>query len=49
MQLEASVPAEQLGQVRVGMPIDFTVNGYPNRAFNGRITRVNPVPSSPRR
>ena len=43
MQLEASVPAEQLGQVRVGMPIDFTVNGYPNRAFTGRITRVNPT------
>lgn len=43
MQLEASVPAEQLSQVRVGMPIDFTVNGYPNRAFTGRITRVNPT------
>ena len=43
MQLEASVPAEQLNQVRVGMPIDFTVNGYPNRAFTGRITRVNPT------
>ena len=43
MQLEASVAAEQLGQVRVGMPIDFTVNGYPNRAFTGRITRVNPT------
>ena len=43
MQLEASVPAEQLGQVRVGMPVDFRVNGYPNRAFTGRITRVNPT------
>jgi len=43
MQLEASVPAEALGQVRVGMPIEFSVNGYPNRTFTGRITRVNPV------
>ena len=43
MQLEASVPAEQLGQVRVGMPVNFSVNGYPNRAFVGRITRVNPT------
>ncbi len=42
MQLEASVPADQLSQVRVGMPVDFRVNGYPNRAFTGRITRVNP-------
>ena len=25
------------------MPIEFKVNGYPNRTFTGRITRVNPV------
>ncbi|MEP6731513.1 MAG: efflux RND transporter periplasmic adaptor subunit [bacterium] len=43
MQLEASVPAEQLGQARVGMPVEFKVNGYPNRTFSGRITRVNPT------
>ncbi|MES2180388.1 MAG: efflux RND transporter periplasmic adaptor subunit [Gemmatimonadota bacterium] len=43
MQLEASVPAEQLGQVRLGMPVEFKVNGYPTRAFTGRITRVNPT------
>ena len=43
MQLEASVPAEQLGQARVGMPVEFKVNGYPNRTFTGRITRVNPT------
>ena len=43
MQLEASVPAEALSQVRVGMPVDFKVNGYPNRSFTGRITRVNPT------
>lgn len=43
MQLEASVPAEQLGQVRVGMPVEFKVTGYPTRTFLGRITRVNPT------
>jgi membrane fusion protein, multidrug efflux system len=43
MQLEASVPADQLSQVRVGMPVDFKVTGYPTRSFVGRITRVNPV------
>ena len=42
MQLEASVPAEALAQVRVGMPIDFKVTGYATRTFTGRITRVNP-------
>ncbi len=43
MQLEASVPAEALAQVRVGMPVQFSVNGYPNRSFAGRVTRVNPT------
>ena len=43
MRLEASVPAEDLTDVRLGLPVDFTVNGYPGRHFTGRITRVNPV------
>lgn len=42
MQLEASLPAAQLSMVRLGMPIEFKVNGYPNRTFTGRITRINP-------
>jgi len=43
MRLEASVPAEQLGQVKVGDPVTFTVNGYGDRKFAGKVTRVNPV------
>jgi RND family efflux transporter MFP subunit len=43
MRLEASVPADQLAEVHVGAPVDFTVNGYPNRKFTGRVTRINPV------
>ena len=43
MRLEASVPADQLSAVRLGAPVDFTVNGYPNRAFTGHITNINPV------
>ena len=43
MRLEASVPADQLSAVRVGIPVDFTVNGYPGRQFTGRVTRINPV------
>src|SRR6185503_12784132 len=43
MRLEASVPADQLSAVRLGMPVDFSVNGYPNRQFTGRITNINPV------
>jgi RND family efflux transporter MFP subunit len=43
MRLEASVPADQLASVRVGMPVQFSVSGYPGRTFDGRITRVAPV------
>lgn len=43
MRLEASVPADQLSEVHVGAPVDFTVNGYPGRRFTGRVTRINPV------
>ena len=43
MRLEASVPAEQLSVVRMGLPVSFTVNGYPDRVFTGRITRINPT------
>jgi membrane fusion protein (multidrug efflux system) len=43
MRLEASVPADQLSSVRLGEPVDFSVNGYPNRAFTGRITSINPI------
>jgi len=43
MRLEASVPAEQLAAIRIGVPVQFTVSGYPGRQFEGRITRINPV------
>ena len=43
MRLEASVPAEQLSVVKVGLPVHFTVGGYSDRVFTGRITRVNPT------
>jgi membrane fusion protein, multidrug efflux system len=43
MRLEASVPAEQLSLIRVGVPVNFTVSGYPGREFLGHIVRVNPT------
>jgi RND family efflux transporter MFP subunit len=42
LQLEAALPAEQLGQLKVGAPVQFTVTGYAGRAFRGAITRINP-------
>lgn len=43
MRLEASVPAQEMAEVKVGMPVQFEVTGYPGRRFTGRITRVNPT------
>jgi len=43
MRLEASIPADQLTEVHIGVPVSFTVNGYPGRAFTGRVTRINPT------
>ena len=42
MRLEAAVPAEQLGQVRINAPVRFSVTGYPGRTFEGRISSINP-------
>ncbi len=43
LQLEASIPSEQLVQVKVGAPVDFTVTGYGNRTFRGLVSRINPI------
>jgi membrane fusion protein (multidrug efflux system) len=43
LRLEASVPAEALAHVRVGLPVEFTVAGYASQRFTGRVSRVNPT------
>jgi membrane fusion protein (multidrug efflux system) len=42
LRLEASVPAEQIGRLRAGTDVEFTVNGL-DRQITGRIERINPV------
>jgi RND family efflux transporter MFP subunit len=42
MQLNASVPAEALAAISVGLPVDFTVRGY-DTPFAGRIERISPT------
>jgi membrane fusion protein, multidrug efflux system len=42
MQLEATVPADQLQSLKIGTPVEFTVSGYGARRFQGRIARINP-------
>lgn len=43
LQLEAAVPATEIGQIRVGQKIEFRVDGFGNRAFVGSIERINPT------
>jgi len=43
LQLEAAVPPAAIGQVRVGQPISFRVEGFGERGFEGRIERINPA------
>lgn len=43
LRLEASVPAEAIGSISVGAPVLFSVNGYPGRTFEGKVTRINPT------
>jgi len=42
LELEAAVPASQIGQVRVGQSVAFRVDGFGERPFEGRIDRINP-------
>ena len=43
LRLEASVPAVQLESLSTGTEVDFTVSGYSDRKFVGRIERINPT------
>jgi membrane fusion protein (multidrug efflux system) len=45
MRLEASVPSEDLSQLRPGAIVEFTVRGY-DQTFTGRIERVAPQADS---
>jgi RND family efflux transporter MFP subunit len=43
LELEASVPPAAIGKVKVGQPMEFRVEGFGERAFAGRIERINPA------
>lgn len=43
MRLEGSIPAAELGAVRIGAPVRFTVTGYPGQVFTGTVARINPA------
>lgn len=40
MQVEASVDEADIGQVKVGQPVNFTVDSYPERVFRATVRQV---------
>lgn len=42
LRLEAAVPADRIGEVRVGHEIDFQISGY-DRRFEATIDRISPA------
>ena len=43
MELEAAIPATAIGQVKTGQKLQFRVDGFGERAFDGTIERINPA------
>ncbi|HUB86968.1 MAG TPA: efflux RND transporter periplasmic adaptor subunit [Verrucomicrobiae bacterium] len=46
MQIDAAVDEADIGGVREGQPVDFTVDAYPNRTFHGDVTQVRNAPTN---
>jgi multidrug efflux pump subunit AcrA (membrane-fusion protein) len=48
IKLELQTPESNSADMRIGLLVEATVPGYPNRVFQGRVTAVNPAvdPSS---
>jgi HlyD family secretion protein len=44
MQLDASVVEADIGKVRVGQKVSFTVDAYPDRTFTGEVRQVRNAP-----
>jgi membrane fusion protein, multidrug efflux system len=43
LSLTVTVPSSQLGDVRVGQPLEFTTDSRPGQTFTGRVMFINPV------
>ena len=43
MELQAAVPAVDVPELAIGMPVDLAIDGFGDRRFSGRIERINPA------
>lgn len=46
MNISASVSEADIGQVRVGQAVDFTVDAFPDEIFHGTVTQVRKSPTT---
>ena len=46
MQIDAAVDEADIGGVKEGQSVDFTVDSYPNRTFHGVVTQVRNAPTT---
>lgn len=44
MELIAQVAEADIGRIRPGLPVTFTVNAFPDVEFTGKVTQIRPVP-----
>ncbi len=42
LEVQAMVPALDVPELRLGMPVELNVDGYGERRFQGRVERINP-------
>ncbi len=43
LEVQALVPAIDVPELRIGMPVDLAVDGFGERRFTGRVERINPA------
>ena len=43
LELEAAVPASDIASIALGQNVRFTVDGFGDRQFDGKVERINPV------
>jgi HlyD family secretion protein len=46
MNITANVAESDVGEVRVGQPVDFTVDAFPDEVFHGMVTQVRKSPTT---
>jgi len=46
MHISAAVSEADIGQVREGQPVDFTVDAFPDEVFHGQVTQVRKSPTT---